>query len=212
VEKGISLLIHENGLVEPLLTLYGPNIESFLFFSDIPLSRADAFLRLVSNIHLYDVSAFIRQEQLDPSVLLNVNQPLSNSDLQYNSVSYSGLSLPLYKTISKKGLDEVIPINTEDELVRYTSVLIEMKHSYRAFLISLKMFRKKIISLNTFMKCGLTALRSEYEYWIEQGLPFFALHALQDIQYYFPDVINKKEKKSIHDLKESLNINTKKHV
>jgi hypothetical protein len=57
---------------------------------------------------------------------------------------------------------------------------------------------------------GKRCLRGEYDYWLDNNVPFLALHALQDLVYFFPEEKNPEVSKELDRLKTKIKIKSKK--
>lgn len=129
VKEGVTILIYQSGLIEPLLALYAENY-AFppLFVFSFDLSRADVFIRLAPRIRLYNATEIIEMNDLRSSFFLNVNTPrLTASDLSLEKEKYF---LPKSKIVERKNLEPLDSIDLDGDPTERIHHLIEREHFF----------------------------------------------------------------------------------
>jgi len=208
VKEGVTILIYQSGLIEPLLALYAENY-AFppLFVFSFDLSRADVFIRLAPRIRLYNATEIIEMNDLKSSFFLNVNTPrLTASDLSLEKEKYF---LPKSKIVERKNLEPLDSIDLDGDPTERIHHLIEREHFFLAFLVTKYLFRSQVFDFDLFSYYVNLTLKSEYEYWMEKNIPFLGLHALQDLSHTFQNNVSNEIDNEIKTLKEKIGIKRK---
>ncbi len=204
-EKGISLFHYNNGLLEPLLALYGTKFHFPHEIEQLPLSRADVLIRICPQILLYNIDSIIERNQLPSYLFANINV---QSDLSIEKPSYDSTTIDLLKPrlIKRRDLPRISHNLIEQNSKELVYKLMENEHYYLAFLIS--MYLKQISKLNSreFQRLAYNVLENEYRYWLNENMNFLALHALQDQIKFCPKTYDQKKVKEISKLRKKMGI------
>ncbi|MCE7737739.1 MAG: NTP transferase domain-containing protein [Candidatus Heimdallarchaeota archaeon] len=190
MKRGVSLLKYDNGMIEPLLSLYGAQASFPESFSQLPLSRADVPIRISNEIQVYSINEILDRNNLSSKIFSNINiQPdIENEGIEHsNSAAVNIPDSVIIKREQPNFTSDDTRYNKEDGIIK---TLIEIENYYSAFLSSLYFWKQKKISVGKYKALGIESLKKEYEFWIKNEIPFLALHSLDDLVGYFP-----KEKK-----------------
>jgi len=186
MKRGVSLLKYDNGMIEPLLSLYGAQASFPENFSQLPLSRADVPIRFSNEIQVYSINKILDRNNLSVKFFSNINiQPdIENERIEYsNSASVIIPDSVLIERERPNFTFDDTRYNKEDEIVE---TLIEIENYYSAFLLSFYFRKQKKISIGKYKAFGIESLKKEYDFWINNEMPFLALHSLDDLIRYFP--------------------------
>ena len=208
IKEGVTILIYENGLIEPLLALYAEDYAvppSFIF--SFALSRADVFIRLAPRIRLYDATKIIDMNTLEYSFFLNVNTPRLN--ISNFSLEKEDYLLPKSKIIERKNFEPLDSYELNNNPEEWIHHLIEKRHFFLAFLVAKYLFNNQIFEFDLFSQYVNLTLESEYKYWMENNIPFLGLHALQDLSYSLQNKVSDEIDTEIKKLKKKLGIKKK---
>lgn len=207
-ENSVSLLQYDNGLLEPLLALYGSRFYFPKEIKQLQLSRADVLIRICPQVQLYNINSIIEINQLPSQIFANIN---IQSDLSIEKPLYDSttLSLPKPKLIKRKDLRQIDFDLLVQDSKEQIHKLMENEHYYLAALLSMYAKQSSIFSLEDFQNLVCIALENEYKYWLEQDMAFLALHALQDQIIFCSQLENKGKIKEILKLKEKMRIKSR---
>ncbi|MHA1302710.1 MAG: NTP transferase domain-containing protein [Candidatus Heimdallarchaeaceae archaeon] len=207
-ELGISFLTYENGMIEPLLALYGAKIIVQPEFTKLSLTRADVYLRLAPILQIYNVSEIIKQNNLTPLFFINVNL---STDMKSNKKKEKrDFVIPEPYVIKKDFVELYETPKDKKEILEYLEFLTINGHYYAAFLWTLSAYESNLFSKEDFYIQGIKSLKQEFKFWNENNVPFLALHAIQDLVKTFPKENNSETKRTIVKFKQQLGIKTKK--
>jgi len=207
---GVGILYYSSGMIEPLLTLYGYPRYFPDQFQSLFLSRADVMIRLSSHLNLYNIEQILEVNKLSPSVFNNINiQSGSNSVIDIFKESRS-IIIPAPKEIKRSDLSNLKFPSESLDYVNFIYEIIERKQFYASFLWSRYYLQNKMISSEDYQNLGNVSLKRESQFWLDNNLPFLALHALQDIIQYLPEEKNVKILKEISSLRKKLGIESRK--
>ncbi len=206
-DNGVSFFQSETGMIEPLLALYGPNIYFPKQFEELSLARADVLMRTAPMLKLYDSTAIIEINNLPTRTFDNAN---SQTELRANTRDIQELEkldvLPP-KTITRS-LENAEP-ESFDEFYLYDFIekLNDTNNNYAAFLWASYFRKSSLLTEKEYKGLAKKSLKSEHLFWKDNNVPFFALHALQDLIYHFPELTQNSIIKEIKGLKTQLKIN-----
>jgi len=210
VEKtSVSVLYYENGMIEPLLALYGPQCYFPKQFERLPLSRGDVLIRLSPRLRLYNVSKIIEENNLPNYIFENINIQEDLKKIRQDDFDLKEIKISEPKIISREKPMKFDFSNDETDFFEFIQKLISKSNFYSAFLWTEFCHSCSLISKEVFLDLGKRALKEEHEYWTNENLPFLALHSLQDLVIIFPEENNGKNKKKIAELQVQLNIITR---
>jgi len=206
MKRGVSLLRYDNGMIEPLLSLYGAEASFPESFSQLPLSRADVPIRFSNEIQVYSINEILDRNNLSSKIFANINiQPdIENERIEYSNSA--AVNIPDSVIIERKQpnftFDDTI-YNKEDGIVE---TLIEIENYYSAFLSSFYFRKQKKISIGKYKALGIESLKKEYKFWIKNEMPFLALHSLDDLVKYFPGERKPSVNAKIKNLRKKMKI------
>ncbi len=205
-KKGVSLLQYENGMIEPLLALYGQTIIFPNNFAQISLSRADVPIRLSNKIQAYSIDEILDKNKLSSSIFTNVNV---QTDIDSRASKYSisnTIDIPKPTIISRESIDLSFDRSQYPRKNRFLKELIDIENYYSAFLMSSNFWRQKEISTEEYKEFGVKSLKKEHEFWVNCGMPFLALHSLDDLVKFFPDERKSDTIKEMEELRRKMEI------
>ncbi len=205
LEKGISLLHYDNGLLEPLLASYGERFYFPLEIDQLPLSRADVLIRICPQILLYNIDNIIKTNQLPSYIFTNINV---QSDLSIEKPSYdsAAIDLPEPRLIIRKDLPKINLSLIEEDFQELVHKLVENEHYYFSFLLFLYLKQNSKLNSREFQRLAYDVLESEYRYWLDENMNFLALHALQDQIEFCSRPTDQEKLKEISKLKKKMGI------
>ena len=207
---GVGLLYNSNGMIEPLLTLYGPSRYFPKQFQSLSLSRADVIIRISSHLNLYNIEQILEMNQMSPNVFSNIN---IQSDYNFVTDIYDkneSLIMPEAREVRRTKLSKLSISPETSDCVGFINSIIDEKQFYAAFLWSRYCFQNNIISSEEYQNLGKTALKEESKLWLGEGLLFLTLHALQDLVQYFPEEREREIENEISFLRKKLGIEPRK--
>ncbi len=191
-------------MIEPLLSLYGSNIYFPKEFEQLPLTRADVLIRIAQHLQIYDATSILEENDLPSYIFDNINLQEDLTSIGRRAYNIEDIRVPAPMKIKRNRIS--IP-DSSKELNDFLWNLIESKYFYLAFLWS-QYFRGKL-SENDFREIGVACLREESIYWLDNNMPFLALHALQDLVNFYPEKETKEINQKITKLKTKINIKSK---
>ena len=207
--QGISILQYGSGLLETLLALYGANIYFPKEFGSLALSRADVLLRISPKLNFFNIEDIISLNELSPLIFRNVNVHNSAQITSLKVEEVEELKTPfptkIVRTLPEKDFDEL----DEENCCDYIEKLNDLNNNYSAFLWSIYYKNRFLINMETYTDLGKKSLNSEYQFWVDNNVPFFALHALQDLLFFFPDEKTSSKRELVKALKMQMNIQSK---
>ncbi len=186
-KRGVSFLQYENGMIEPLLALYGCETVFPDNFAQLPLSRADVPIRLSNEIQAYSIKEILDWNNLSSNIFTNVNIQTDIDDRELEKPASTSINIPTPATIERENIDYSIDKSQYKEGSRFIENLIGVENYYSAFLFSFYFWKQKEISTGEYKELGIKSLKKEHEFWISNEMPFLALHSLDDLAKYFPD-------------------------
>lgn len=206
MKRGVSLLRYDNGMIEPLLSLYGAQASFPENFSQLPLSRADVPIRFSNEIQVYSISEILGRNSLSSKIFahINIQSDIENERIEYSNSTAANIpdSVLIEREQPNFTFDD-IRYNEEDEIVE---TLVEIENYYSAFLSSFYFWKQKKISIEKYKAFGIKSLKKEYEFWIKNEMPFLALHSLDDLVRYFPGERKPGIKAKIKHLRKKMKI------
>ncbi|MHA1668109.1 MAG: molybdenum cofactor guanylyltransferase [Candidatus Heimdallarchaeaceae archaeon] len=210
-ERGVSLLSWENGLLEPLLALYGENQHFPKYFTFLELKRADVLIRTSPYLCKYNVEKILKENNLPFYIFDNINVQENISLRSKKPLGLDELILPSPEIINRP-----IPrsLNTpfrENDILGFLETLNNQKNHYLAFLWSILFYKKSLVNQEDFSHIRKSLLKEEYRFWLNKNTPFLAYHALQDLISLFPEEKNSDILLEISQLRNSLNIHSKRN-
>jgi len=207
-ENSVSLLQYNNGLLEPLLALYGSRFYFPREIEQLQLSRADVLIRICPRIQLYSIDSIVEINQLPTQIFANINV---QSDLSIEKPLYHSttVNLPKPRLIRRKDLPQIDFNLLEKGSKELIHKLIGNEHYYLAALLSMYAKQNSILSLEDFQSLACIALENEYKYWLKNDIAFLALHALQDQIIFCSQLKNRGKLKEILKLKKKLKIKSR---
>ena len=208
-DNGVSFLQSETGMIEPLLALYGPNIYFPKQFEELSLSRADVLMRTAPTLKIYNSTSIIEMNNLPTKTFDNVNDQTALRENTVNIQNFEKLEMPSPITFNRS-LRSVKPESFDElDLSVFIEKLNNLHNNYSAFLWS-RYFRKlSLLTKKNYEELAKKSLKAEHLFWKDNNVPFFALHALQDLLYYFPEEAKNTISKEIKDLKMKLKIKSR---
>ena len=186
-KKGVSILQYSNGMIEPLLALYGEGITFPKNFSHFQLSRADVPIRISNIIQAYSINDILEKNELSPKVFTNINVQEDIDDNESEGSVPTSIRIPESVVIRREALDYTLNEKLKDKRTKLIENLINIENYYLAFLHSLYFWQHKEITAQEFKTFGIESLKQEHEFWITNKMPFLALHALDDLTRHFPE-------------------------
>jgi molybdopterin-guanine dinucleotide biosynthesis protein A len=204
--NGASILQYSDGLIEPLLVLYGPKSRIPPQFHNLSLSRADVPIRLAQSIQSYNIDTLVEQQNIPLSMFANINVQVNFDDSVAKYEVSPDFTLHSPKPIVKHHDTLTNILDSCENIIDTANSLIEHQHYYASFLLVLSASKRKIIDSNIFKKLGKKALSMEGEYWKSHNIQFLELHALQDLIFHFPEEQTKDNMSSMLKLKEKMKI------
>ena len=204
--NGVSILKYSNGMIEPLLALYGSDSRIPKQFLKLPLARADVPIRLAQIIHIYSIDDLIEMNDIPYNIFANINvhDDLNQTEFKLNNIS--DLILPSPERIERQYSPSLVDKNKAEDVLDVHSSLIEKEHYYTAYLWALLSLKQKKIDLEMFENIGKETLLKEISFWKENNIPFLELHALLDLVNKFPDEQTKTNMTNVLRLKEKMKI------
>ncbi len=209
--NSVSILVYQNGLFEPLLSLYGKNFDYNSISLKLPLNRGDVFFRQAEKLQLYNLSQIIEDNKLSKDFFLNLNYPqdYQSSVLKPRDTYIITKYKSIINRVNINGKLEPKELSIDEFHDTYNKFINNGEY-YRAFLFSLYFKLENAIDSEIFTQNAKKALLGEYSYWKDKSLHFLELHALQDLVYYAPTEVTKDILKEIELLKKLMNIRSKK--
>lgn len=186
MKRGVSLLRYDNGMIEPLLSLYGAKASFPENFSQLPMSRADVPIRFSNEIQVYSINEILERNNLSSKIFahINIQRNVENERIEYSNST--AVNIPNSVVIEREqpnfAFDDA-RYNKEDGIIE---TLIEIENYYSAFLSSFYFWKQKKISIGKYKALGIKSLKKECKFWIKNEMPFLALHSLDDLVRYFP--------------------------
>lgn len=208
-DDGVSFFQSETGMIEPLLTLYGPNIYFPKQFEELSLSRADVLMRTSPVLKLYDSTAIIEINNLPTKAFDNVNIQTELITKTEDIQESDKLTMPSPTTIIRSLKN--IKSEPFDELCPYDFIekLNDLHHNYSAFLWS-RLFKKSSkLEYKDYELLAVKSLKAEQLFWKDNNMHFFALHALQDLMYCFPEEAKDSAFDEVKELRNKLKIESR---
>jgi len=206
-KSSVSVLQHETGMIEPLLSLYGKNIYFPEEFKQLPLTRADVLIRLSPNLQIYNATSILKENNLPSYIFDNIN--VQGDFTKTKEITYDVNELKIPEPVEIKRNESFSPGNSTN-VKDFLKELMENDNFYLAFLWSQYFIMKSHNSVKELTSIGKLCLNKEYLYWLNNGMPFLALHSLQDLVYFFPEEENKRITKEIDKLKIQIKFKSKK--
>lgn len=206
MKRGVSLLRYDNGMIEPLLSLYGAKASFPESFSQLPLSRADVPIRFSNEIQVYSINEMLDRNNLSSKIFAHINiQPdIENERIDcFNSDSVNIPDSVLIEREQPNYTFDDTRYNKENGIIE---TLIEIENYYSAFLSSFYFWKQKKISVGKYKALGIESLKKEYEFWIKNEMPFLALHSLDDLIRYFPGERKPSVNAKIRELRKKMNV------
>ena len=208
VEKsGVSVLQYENGMMEPLLSLYGPNVYFPKEFEELPLTRADVLIRLSPHLRVYNATSILEKNNIPNYIFDNINVQDDFTKTRDMKYKIEEIQIPSPEEIKKKGF--TVP-DSSTEIDDFLGDLMENDNFYLTFLWSQYYIRKLPKPVKEIGDIGKECLRKEYSYWLNNKMFFLALHALQDLIHFFPEEENKETSQEIIKLKAKIKVKSRK--
>ncbi|MHA1952574.1 MAG: NTP transferase domain-containing protein [Candidatus Heimdallarchaeaceae archaeon] len=208
VEKsGVSVLQHENGMIEPLLSLYGSNIYFPKEFEQLPLTRADVLIRLSPHLRVYNATSILEKNNLPSYIFDNINIQDDFTELKETAYDIGKIQIPSPKEIERSGFSVS---DSSTNISDFLGNLLENNNFYLAFLWSQHFIKSLSKSVEELGDLGKECLRKEHNYWLNNNMPFLALHALQDLVHFFPEEETKATIQEILKLKTKIKIKSRK--
>ncbi len=203
-DDGVSFLQSETGMIEPLLALYGQKIYFPKQFEELTLGRADVLIRTAPMLKLYDSTAIIEMNNLPTKTFDNVNIQTELRKSAIDIQEFDKLEMPSPNTIIRS-LKSVEP-ESFDELYLYDFIekMNDLHNNYSAFLWSRYFRKSSVLTEKDYEELAKKSLKAEHLFWKDNNIPFFALHALQDLIYYFPEETKDTILKDVKELKKKL--------
>lgn len=206
-QNGVSLLRYSDGMIEPLLALYGPDSRIPPPYHHLPLSRADVPIRLAQSVQTYSIEEILEKNKLSYDVFANVNVKVNLNEGIFSYDAPPNFLLPRPVEIEKKALNIfTLVADPKRNISDIVNLLMEKEHYFAAYLWILYASFKKKIDIEMFRKLGKDALLKEKEYWKEKNISFLEFHALQDLIFNFPEEQTKENMKLTLQLKEKMKI------
>ena len=206
-DDGVSFFQSEIGMIEPLLAHYGSKIYFPKQFEELPLARADVLMRIAPTLRVYDSTAILKMNNLPLNTFDNINTHAELGAQSIDVQELNKLKMPRSKTIIRS-LNSVEP-ELFDELYLYDFIekLNDTDNNYTAYLWASYFRKASLLTEKEYRTLAKKSLKAEHLFWKENNMPFFALHALQDLLYYFPELTKSSIINEIEGLKASLKIN-----
>ena len=205
-DNGVSFFQSETGMIEPLLALYGSKIYFPKQFEELSLARADVLMRTAPMLKLNDSTAIIEINNLPTKTFDNVN---IQTDLGTNAIEIQELDkleMPSPKTIARS-LKHMEPESLDKSyLYDFIERMNDSNNNYSAFLWSMYFRKSSFLAEKDYVESAKKSLKAEHLFWKDNNIPFFELHALQDLLYYFPDEKKDSILKDVEELKKKLKI------
>ncbi|MCK5141496.1 MAG: hypothetical protein KAQ70_04830, partial [Candidatus Heimdallarchaeota archaeon] len=82
----------------------------------------------------------------------------------------------------------------------------DLHNNYSAFLWSSYFRKSSLLTKKDYVELAKKSLKAEHWFWKDNNIPFFALHALQDLLYYFPEETKNTISEEVKELKKKLKI------
>ncbi|MCG3222751.1 MAG: NTP transferase domain-containing protein [Candidatus Heimdallarchaeota archaeon] len=208
VEKsGVSILQYENGMIEPLLSLYGSDVYFPEEFEQLPLTRADVLIRLSPHLRVYNATSILAKNNLPSYIFDNINIQDDFTKSRETEYDIGEIQIPSPNEIRRSSFS--IPDSSTDAN-DFLGDLIKNNNFYLAFLWSQCFIKSISESAKGIGDIGKECLRKEYNYWLNNKMPFLALHALQDLVHFFPEEENKPTIQKIIELRTKIKIKSRK--
>lgn len=208
VEKfGVSVLQHENGMIEPLLSLYGSDVYFPKEFEQLSLTRADVLIRLSPHLRVYNATSILEKNNLPSYIFDNINIQDDFTELKETAYDIGEIQIPSPKEI--EGSRFSVPDSSTD-INDFLENLMDNCNFYLAFLWSQCFIKSISESVKGIGDIGKECLKKEYNYWLGNNMPFLALHALQDLVHFFPEEENKTTIQEIIELKTKIKMKSRK--
>jgi len=207
---GTSFLCHENGMIEPLLCLCGSKTYLPPQFLKLPLSRADVIIRLSPHLQIYNATEILENNNLSPLIFKNINQPSDIQLVEPKIATTTNVTVLPPKIIQRSNLLKIEIEEEKENKSKFLQTLIETKNFYAAFLWVMHFEMNSKISREEYLDLASVVLKHEYQYWIDNKLPFLALHALQDLLRVVPEEQDERNIRAISELEERMEIKPRK--
>ena len=207
---GTSFLCHENGMIEPLLCLCGSKTYIPPQFLKLHLSRADVIIRLSPHLQIYNATEILETNSLSPLIFKNINKPSDIQLIEHKIATTTNVTVLPPKIIQRSNLLKIEIEEKKENKSKFLQTLIETKNFYAAFLWGMHFEMNSKISREEYLDLASVALKHEYQYWIDNKLPFLALHALQDLLQTVPKEQDERNIRTIRELKERMEIKPRK--
>ncbi len=207
--NGVSIFKYSDGMIEPLLALYGSNSRISSKFLNLSLSRADVPIRLSQYIQTYCIDDLLKKNDLSADIFTNINVQGNLTREITELDDLSNICIPSPENIEKQSELILNDINDYEDVLDVANELMEKEHFYAAYLLSLSSLKKKKLDSEVFKQIGKEALLKEREYWKVKNLPFLELHALQDLITIFPEEQTRDNMSSVIKLKEKMKIKSR---
>ena len=208
-DDGVSFFQSETGMIEPLLTLYGPNVYFPKQFEELSLSRADVLMRTSPMLKLYDSTAIIEINNLPTKTFDNVNiqtEPITKTEDIQESDKFTMPSpttiIRSLRNVKSEPFDELCPYN-------FIEKLNDLNHNYSAFLWSRYFKKSSKLKEEDYELLAVKSLKAERLFWKNNNMHFFALHSLQDLMYYFPEEAKDSAFDEVKELRKKLKIESR---
>ncbi|NPD89029.1 MAG: NTP transferase domain-containing protein [Asgard group archaeon] len=206
-KSGISVLQYENGMIEPLLTLYGSDIYFPKEFEKLSLTRADVLIRLSLHLQVYNATSILEKNNLPSYIFDNINVQDDFTKTRKTTYNIGEIHIPSPKKIKRSKYS--VP-DSSTNVNDFLENLIENDNFYLAFLWSQYFIKRLSEPVRGISSIGKECLRKEYNYWLNNNMPFLALHALQDLVHFFPEEENKATIQEIIKLKTKIKVKSRK--
>ena len=205
-DNGVSFFHSETGMIEPLLALYGPKIYFPKQFEELSLSRADVLMRTAPQLKIYDSTAIIEMNNLPTQTFDNVN---IQTELRTNAKDIQELDKPEMsspKTITRSLIKMEPESFDKSHCYDFIEKMNDLHNNYSAFLWSSYFRKSSLLTKKDYVELAKKSLKAEHWFWKDNNIPFFALHALQDLLYYFPEETKNTISEEVKELKKKLKI------
>ncbi len=206
---GVSFFQSETGMIEPLLALYGSNIYFPKQFEELSLARADVLMRTSPMLKLYDSTEIIEMNNLPTNTFDNVNIQTELKIKTENIQESDNFVIPSpttvirsLKNMKSESLDELCPYD-------FIEKLNDLNHNYSAFLWSRYFKKSSKLEEEEYILLAVKSLKAERLFWKDNNMHFFALHALQDLLYYFPEEAKDSAFDEVKELRKKLKIESR---
>ena len=208
-DDGVSFLQSETGMIEPLLTLYGSNTYFPKQFEELSLSRADVLMRTSPTLKLYDSTAIIELNNLPTNTFDNINIQtelrIKTEDIQESDklvMPSPTTIIRSLKNVKSEQFDKLCPYD-------FIEKMNDLHHNYSAFLWSEYFKKSSKLEYEDYELLAIKSLKAEQLFWKDNNMHFFALHALQDLMYHFPEEATDSAYDDVKELRKKLKIGSR---